>query len=106
LPFLLIFGLTKVTQVTPWLAGTANAAMHVPSRTIDRFIWTEDALFVRDLFNANPGTIAQTLEFLGTYSQPTDRLITNYCWEPLYFYTRLPQEIKILPEYHIYDAMR
>src|SRR6266404_2960190 len=62
--------------------------------------------FWLDLFKTNPGTIANVSSFLHEHAQSGDKLITNYEWEPLYFHTRLPQALKILPDYPIYAAAK
>jgi hypothetical protein len=58
------------------------------------------------LFQSNPGTIAKVSDFLRGHAEPTDKVITNYEWEPLYFHTGLPQGLKILPDYPIYRAAK
>jgi hypothetical protein len=63
-------------------------------------------MFLRDLSGQPPGTLGKICEFLQKNAKPGDVLITNYDWEPLYFYTRLPQALKILPEYPIYQTAR
>lgn len=110
---LLIFGFTKLGQLTPWFfwnhqfARTNESVQpRVPAKAIDCFLNTEQLLFLNDLWHDNPGTVAQTCKFLQTYAQPEDVLITNYEWEPLYFHTRLPQALKIFPNYPIYEAAR
>ena len=50
--------------------------------------------------------MGRSCEFLRRYAQPGDVVITNYEAEPLYFYTRLPQGLKILANAPIYEAAR
>jgi hypothetical protein len=118
LPLLLIFGLTKLALITPWtfLEGKDAVAAqpkqirpiaaHVPSEILDRFLGAWQLAFVRDLGEKNPGTLSQACEFLQANAKPGDVLLANYGWEPLYFYTRLPQALKILSGYPIYEAAR
>jgi hypothetical protein len=61
---------------------------------------------VRELADDNPGSIANASRFLAEHARPGDIVLTNYEWEPLYFHTRLPQALKILPEYPIHTVAR
>jgi 4-amino-4-deoxy-L-arabinose transferase-like glycosyltransferase len=107
---------TKFAQLTPWtfwgksvasLDGKEVIEAHLPNNIAERFLNTRQQLFfLSDLFASNPGTIATVSSFLREHSQSTDKLITNYEWEPLYFYTGLPQALKILPDYPIYQAAK
>ncbi len=118
LPLLLLFGLTKLALVTPWsfLEDKAaieaqpdplnSIALHVPGEVVDRFFGAGQLAFLRDLGQKNPGTLGQACEFLRTNVKPGDVLLANYGWEPLYFYTRLPQALKILSGYPVYNAAR
>jgi 4-amino-4-deoxy-L-arabinose transferase-like glycosyltransferase len=114
LPLLLLFSFTKLAQMTPWIFWGAKVTTfdgkevveaHLPRKITDRFLNTgQQLMFFRDLWQENPGTLAKTCQFLQKNAEPGDTLITNYDWEPLYFYTRLPQALKILPEYPIGEA--
>ncbi len=109
LALLLLLGFTKLGQLPPWILGAKGYKLpspHIPVKVIDGLLGTEQLLFLRDLWNENPGTVAQTCKFLRQFAKPGDVLITNYCWEPLYFHTRLPQGMKILSDYPIYEAAR
>jgi len=111
-----IFVFTKFAQLTPWIFwgksvttfdGKEVVEAHLPNNIAERFLNTRQQLFfLSDLFASNPGTIATVSSFLREHSQPTDKLITNYEWEPLYFHTGLPQALKILPDYPIYQAAK
>ena len=112
---LLVFGFTKVAQLTPWLAwnsagvircGKYSVGTHVPVRVIDRVLGSGMVKYIRDLWHENSGTIATTCKFLRANSKPGDVLILNYGWEPTYFYTRLPQALNILPNYPVYQRAR
>ena len=114
-PLLLLFGVTKLAQLTPWtvsapkiVAPSQNefVAVHPPARILDGFLMTEQWLFLGDLCRENPGTVATTSQFLRQHAKPGEILIANYGWEPLYFHTRLPQGLKILPDYPVYQAAR
>ena len=118
LPLLVFFGFTKLALVTPWFFLEEKAAieaqpipikpigLHVPSEVVDRFFGAGQLTFLRDLGQRNPGTLGQACEFLQKNAKSGDVLLANYGWEPLYFYTHLPQSLKILSGYPIYNAAR
>jgi len=115
LSFLLVFGLTKFAQLTPWVAGNPSGLIHfgkysvgahVPAKIVDRFLGTGLPRYVRDLWRENPGTVAKSCKFLRENAKPGDVVIVNYGMEPTYFYTRLPQAMGILPEYPVYKRAR
>jgi hypothetical protein len=116
LPLLLIFSFTNLGQLTPWIFwdpkpttfdGKEPVRLPVPQNNIDRYLNTGQLLaFVRDLIQENPGTLAKACQFLQENANSGDLIVTNYEWEPLYFYTRLPQSLKIFPEYPIYLAAK
>lgn len=111
---ILIF--TKFGQLTPWIFWGKGVTSfdrkeiieaHLPIDFSERFLnIRQQILFLSDLFVANPGTVAKVSDFLRQQAQPGDKLITNYEWEPLYFHTGLPQALKILPGYPIYQAAK
>jgi hypothetical protein len=111
----LVFGLTKLAQLTPWVAGNPSGLVHfgkysvgahVPAKVIDRFLGTGLTMYARDLWRENPGTVAKSCKFLRENAKPGDVLIVNYGMEPTYFYTRLPQAMGILPTYPVYQRAR
>ncbi len=110
-PLLLIFALTNLAQITPWVLWADKnpnpenriVAVHVPQRIVDGLFATGPLLFIRDLFRSNPGTVAESCEFLRKNAEPGDVVITNYESEPLYFHTRLPQGMKIMKQDSIYQ---
>ncbi len=115
LSLLLLFGLTKIGQLTPWMfwnrsgvlrAGRYSVAAHVPLTVIDCFFGSGLTKFMQDLWRENPGTVATVCKFLRENAKPGDVLIVNYGMEPIYFYTRLPQAMGILPSYPIYESAR
>jgi hypothetical protein len=107
---------TKFAQLTPWIIwgksvttfdGKEIIEAHLPNNLVERFLNTRQQFaFLSDLFQSNPGTIAKVSDFLRGHAEPTDKVITNYEWEPLYFHTGLPQGLKILPDYPIYQAAK
>ena len=112
---LLVFGLTKLAQLTPWVAGNPSGLIHfgkysvgahVPAKMVDRFLGTGLMAYVRDLWRENPGTVTKSCKFLSENAKPGDVLIVNYGMEPTYFYTRLPQAMGILQEYPVYQRAR
>jgi hypothetical protein len=115
LSLLLVFGLTKLAQLTPWVSGNPSGLFHfgkysvgthVPAKIVDRFLGSGLSMYVRDLWRENPGTVAKSCKFLRENAKPGDVLIVNYGMEPTYFYTRLPQAMGILPEYPVYQRAR
>jgi hypothetical protein len=116
LPLLLLFTFTKWAQLTPWifwdrkvttLDGNEVIEAHLPRTFADQYLNIgQQMMFLRDLSGQPPGTLGQICQFLQRNAKGGDILITNYDWEPLYFYTRLPQALKILPEYPIYETAR
>jgi hypothetical protein len=118
IPLLLIFGLTKMALVTPWVfwdqkdveaaakGKIGPLGAHVPESPLDRFFGNGLLAFIHDFGRKNVGTIGEACEVLRANSNASDVLITNYGWESLYFYTRLPQALKILPDYPVYEAAK
>jgi 4-amino-4-deoxy-L-arabinose transferase-like glycosyltransferase len=116
LPLLLIFVFTKLTQLTPWIFwgqkqttfdGKELVRAHLPLNYAGRYLTTPELLaFLRDLKQENPGTLAKVCQFLQGHANAGDLVLTNYDWEPLYFYTRLPQSLRIFPGDPIYQTAR
>jgi hypothetical protein len=113
--FLLVFSLTNLAQLTPWVAwnpsclirfGKYSIGTHVPARVINRFFDSGLVEYIRDLGRQNRGTVAKSCIFLRANAKPGDVLIANYGLEPTYFYTRLPQAMAILPDYPVYERAR
>lgn len=113
LALLLVFSFTKLAYLTPWIFwgdkvttfdGREVVESHLPPKLVERFLTTSQQLmFLGDLWQENPGTLAKTCQFLQAHAKLGDVLVTNYDWEPLYFYTRLPQALKILPGYPVFE---
>lgn len=110
---LLLFGLTHVGgSALPWLFAPERAAdpeeraVHVPRGLVARWLRTEWIGFARELWETSPGTDSKLVEFLRREAGRGDIVITNYGWEPLYFHTGLPQGLKVMQRYEIYDAAR
>jgi hypothetical protein len=106
---------TRLAELPPWtfwqtptasFDSRAPVTFHVPARLVDRVFKTEWLGYLTSLVRDDPGTVARVSEFLRERARPGDILITNYEWEPLYFHTNLPQGLKILPSYPIYEAAR
>jgi hypothetical protein len=112
---MLVLGFTKLGRLTPWTVWaeptasreqTAIVTFHYPERLADRVIRTGQFYFIQDLAKPNPGTTARIVEFLDAHAREGDVVITNYGWEPLYFHTRLPLGMTVLPAHPIYAAVR
>src|SRR6185436_9666895 len=108
---------TKFGTLAPWLyfcesengpffKNTMYAAAHKPHDWQDRVFRTSLMGFARDLWQENPGTVRQICDFINVNAKPDDILITNYEWEPLYFHTRRPLGLTILPEYRVCKSAR
>lgn len=115
-PLLLLFSFTKLPELTPWIFWgrkvttfdrTEVVEAHLPRNIADWYLNIgQQIMFLRDLSAQEPGTTGKICQFLREHAKPGDVILTNYDWEPLYFYTRLPQALKILPDYPIYGAAR
>jgi len=113
-PLLVAFSTTKLAQLNPWVCLCNRAeenrigvvTPHVTSRLVDSFICTEQWLYLRDLWAANFGSIANICDFLDDNAKSDDELTINYGWEAVYFYTQLPQALTILPDYPVYPYAR
>jgi hypothetical protein len=112
---MLVFGFTKFPRSTPWTFWAEPTALrelddlvgfHVPYRLVDRILRTGQIRYVASLASPSPGVIQRISEFLEANAAPGDIVITNYCWEALYFHTRLPQGMKVLPSFPIYEDAR
>jgi hypothetical protein len=111
---LLILGATHLGGNTlPWLVAREyktptpkTVAMHVPEGLAAKLLRTEWLGFLAELREVDSGTNTRIIAFLDEHAGPGDVVVTNYAWEPLYFYTGLPQGLRVLPEHPIYDAAR
>ncbi len=111
---LALFGATHLAgNALPWLAlgesrhvGNQLAFVNVPRDGIDKIVNTEWWYFVRGLGVPNPGTLPELVGFLEAHAQPDDVVVTNFSWDNLYFYTRLPQGLRIAPDAPIADTAR
>jgi 4-amino-4-deoxy-L-arabinose transferase-like glycosyltransferase len=111
----ILFAFTKVARPTPWLFWEEPTAardrasavtFHIPHGPLDRMFRTGQVAYLRSLLDEAPGTTARIVEFLKRHAQAHDIVITNYAWEPIYFHTDLPQGLKVLPSYPIFQAAR
>lgn len=109
-----LFAFTHLPGNTAWwslaparaLPGPSAVAFHAPRGAAARVLRAEWLGFARELRETDPGTVARLVDLLGREAGSDDVLITNYEWEPLYFHTRLPQGLKVLPGYPIHAAAR
>lgn len=115
LALMLVFGFTKVGRLGPWTLWAEPTAVrdtdapvtfHAAPRFVDQIFRTGQLGYLESLVDADPGTTGQITEFLRRHAAPSDIVITNYGWEPIYFHTQLPQGMKVLPSYPIYEAAR
>ena len=95
----------------PWLAvGESRAlfggwlSMNAPRELADKLVnrlWWD---FVSGLGVPNPGTASELAEFLRGRAEPGQVLVTNYSWDNLYFYTDLPQGMRLPPGAPLHEA--
>jgi hypothetical protein len=111
---LVLFGATHLPgNALPWLRlpersapAPTSVAFHVPRGLAAKLLRVEWLGFGRGLLETTPGTDSRIVEFLGRRAASGDVLITNYAWEPIYFYTGLPQGFKVMSSHEIYTAAR
>jgi hypothetical protein len=112
---MLVLGFTKLGRVTPWTFWetpsakrdpSAAVTFHNPERFLDRVFRTGQLGFVQSLVRDEPGTTGRVVEYLKSHASPSDVVVTNYGWEPLYFHTGLPQGLTVLSSYPIYGAAK
>lgn len=109
-----LFGFTHLPgNAVLWRFATAPAsvaagsvAFHVPQGPGARWLRTEWLGFARELVRDDPGTESRIVDALEKLAGPDDRIVTNYDWEPIYFYTNRPPGLKVLPSHEIYAAAR
>lgn len=109
-----LFGLTHLPGNAVWWPFAparsephpAKVALHLPAPGWPRIVRSEWLGFARELRETDPGTVSAVADLLARQAGPDDLLVTNYAWDPLYFHTRLPQALKVLPGYPIHDAAR
>lgn len=86
----------------PWLAigdtrRIGDVLVHVPREAFDKVVNTTWWYFVRGLGQRDPATLSALVELLRREAGPDDVVLTNFGWDNLYFYTRLPQSMRISP---------
>ncbi len=110
---LIILAATNLGRITPWTFMTEGSPhfdhsalvnVHSPEGWKNKLFRTKFVAFLDELWHPNPGAVNRICNFLNENAKPDDILITNYAWEPVYFHTRLPQGLKIMPHYPIYRA--
>lgn len=115
LALIAVFAFTKLPLLTPWVCWTHDIdppragkplGVHLPQQPLACVVGGGQLAFLRSLGVPNPGTVGRASEFLRSKAQPGDLFITNYGWDPLYFHTRLPQALKILPGWPVESAAR
>ena len=106
---------TNLGRITPWALAAPptsvtdhpeTVALHAPVDWKAALLKLQLPAFLRGLTRDDPGTIAHVARFLESHARPGEVVITNYEWEPLYFHTRLPQGLKIMPHYPVYPVAR
>ncbi|HTY16105.1 MAG TPA: glycosyltransferase family 39 protein [Myxococcota bacterium] len=108
---LALFAATHLAgNALPWLAlGETQrvadvAAVNVARRLPDKLLNTQWWAFVRGLGVRDPGTLPAIVELLKENAEPGQVVLTNFGWDNLYFYTRLPQAMRISPKAPVREA--
>ncbi len=111
-----VFGFTSLGRLTPWVLWAEAQPLRPPESLVGFHVpinWRDGVLRTaqyqvpsKSLLARTRGTVAGITEFLETHAAPGDRVITNYAWEAVYFHTRLPQALKVLPSFPIYKTAR
>jgi hypothetical protein len=102
---LVLFAATHLAgNALPWLAiGESrrvwgSVSVNLP-RELPGKLWnTQWLAFVRGLGVPDPGTLPPLADLLRANAGPDDVVLTNFGWDNLYFYTRLPQALRIAPD--------
>jgi hypothetical protein len=76
----------------------AGALVHVPRETPDKLFNLPWWNFVNGLGVRDPGTLPSIVERLRRDAASDDVVLTNFGWDGLYYYSRLPQAWRIAPE--------
>jgi hypothetical protein len=106
---------TRLGRLQPWTCWESPVAMrppdalvafHNPDNWTDRLLRTGQAAYLQSLVVPELGTTARVIEFLRARAAPGDIVVTNAGWESLYFHTRLPMGMTVLPTYPIFGAAR
>jgi hypothetical protein len=106
---------TRLGRLQPWTFWESPVAMrppdalvafHNPDNWTDRLLRTGQAAYLQSLVVPELGTTARVIEFLRARAAPGDIVVTNAGWESLYFHTRLPMGMTVLPTYPIFGAAR
>jgi hypothetical protein len=108
---LALFGATHLAgNALPWLAlGETQrfagvAAVNVARELPDKLLNTEWWAFVCGLGVRDPGALPPLVDFLRRNAKPDEVVLTNFGWDNLYFYTNLPQGMRISPNAPVRQA--
>jgi hypothetical protein len=115
---LLLLGTTHLGgNFFPWLIlksehstnkkASKTKLIHAPDRWWKMVFRCEIPGYFLELCTDNPGTTTAICQTLLKHANPDDILFANYAWEPLYFYTRMPQAGKLGdPSHPAYEIAR
>lgn len=114
---ILIFSATHLGgNFLPWLITRSDREtleekvkaehMHAPRNPLYTVVRAELAGYLFSLWMDNPGPVSETVRILQAQAKPDDLLFTNYEWESVYFYTRIPTTGRIYPEQPVYQAAK
>ena len=110
---LVLFGATHLAgNALPWLAlGETRrvgdvAALNVPRELPDKLLNKQWWDLVRGLGVRDPGSLPAILDFLRLHASANEVVLTNFGWDNLYFYTNLPQALRIAENAPAREAAR
>jgi 4-amino-4-deoxy-L-arabinose transferase-like glycosyltransferase len=109
---LALFAATHVAgNALPWLAlgesrRVAGAWLHAPRDLAGKLLRLESWAFLRGLGVRDPGTLPALAELLRTRAAPGDVVLANFGWDALYWYTDLPQGMRIAADAPVRPAAR
>jgi hypothetical protein len=99
---LLLFGATNLANGALfgfWLGETqrlpggivASVPREISAKLFNVSLWA----FLRGIGTPDPGTASEVIDLLSQRARPGDVVVTNFSWENLYFYTGLPQGLRL-----------
>jgi hypothetical protein len=111
---LALFAATNLPgNALPWLAlgesrhlGDKLVFVAAPRDTAEKLLNATWWYFVRGLGVPDPGTLPDLVGYLRANAEPDDVVVTNFAWDNLYFYARMPQGLRISPEAPVRDHAR
>jgi hypothetical protein len=98
---LALFAATHLAgNALPWLAlgesrRVAGAWLHAPRDLAGKLLRLESWALLRGLGERDPGALHGIVELLRARAAPGDVVLTNFGWDALYWYSGLPQGMRV-----------